>query len=167
MLARTPKKKRTFHRSSRAWEYNIKMNLKGIGCWIWAGFIWLRIGTSGGILWIRQWTFEFQERRGISWLAEWLLVSRGRIWFMEFFLNLVCVCEKHKQNIEPPQLIFLFCATAVNTYMTSCDWKNRKDERKGKYTFPHTETLLQMGSIKNYYDRSTVPYRLRADMEPR
>jgi hypothetical protein len=29
------------------WKYNIKMNLREIG---WTGLIWLRIGTSGGML---------------------------------------------------------------------------------------------------------------------
>ena len=30
---------------------------------------WLRIGTGGGHLWVRWWTFEFHKMRGISWLA--------------------------------------------------------------------------------------------------
>jgi hypothetical protein len=32
---------------------------------------------SGGLLWTRSWTFGFRERRGISWLAEWLLAAKG------------------------------------------------------------------------------------------
>jgi hypothetical protein len=31
---------------------------------------WLRIGSSGGILWSRWWTFGF-DKGGISWLGEW------------------------------------------------------------------------------------------------
>jgi hypothetical protein len=31
-------------------EYNTKMDLKVICVYIWAGFIWLRTGTSGGLL---------------------------------------------------------------------------------------------------------------------
>jgi hypothetical protein len=27
---------------------NIRINLRKLGCKVWAGFIWLRIGTSGG-----------------------------------------------------------------------------------------------------------------------
>jgi hypothetical protein len=38
----------------------------------WTGFGWLRIGTSGGLLWTQYWTFGSQKRQGISWLAEWL-----------------------------------------------------------------------------------------------
>jgi hypothetical protein len=31
------------------WE-NIRMNLREIGCNMWIGFIWRRIGTSSGLL---------------------------------------------------------------------------------------------------------------------
>ena len=33
------------------------------------GWGWLRIGTGGGRLWGRWWTFGFRKMRGISWLA--------------------------------------------------------------------------------------------------
>jgi len=33
------------------------------------GWSWLRIGTGGGHLWVRWWTFGFRKMRGISWLA--------------------------------------------------------------------------------------------------
>jgi hypothetical protein len=46
---------------------------------VWSGFIWLRIGTSGGLLWTPQRTFGFHKRRGISWLHEQLLASQGRL----------------------------------------------------------------------------------------
>jgi hypothetical protein len=36
-----------------------------------SGFIWLKIRTSSGVLWTRQWTFGFCQRRGILWLNEW------------------------------------------------------------------------------------------------
>jgi hypothetical protein len=38
----------------------------------WTGLIWLRIGTSGGFLWIRYWTFGFHEILGSSWGAAQL-----------------------------------------------------------------------------------------------
>jgi len=34
-----------------------------------ANMCWLRIGTDGGHLWIRWWTFGFHNVRAISWLA--------------------------------------------------------------------------------------------------
>jgi hypothetical protein len=32
------------------WEDNVKMDLREMGCWMWTGFIWLRIETSGRLL---------------------------------------------------------------------------------------------------------------------
>ena len=57
--------------SSRTWEDNIKMDIfeKSFGG-AWTGFIWLRIGASGRLLWIRYWTFGFHKRLGFSWLAK-------------------------------------------------------------------------------------------------
>jgi len=34
---------------------------------VWTGSSWLRIGTGGGHLWLRLWTFAFHKMRGISW----------------------------------------------------------------------------------------------------
>jgi hypothetical protein len=31
----------------------------------WSGFTWLRIGTGGGLLWVRWWTFGFWSH-GVS-----------------------------------------------------------------------------------------------------
>jgi hypothetical protein len=41
------------------------------------GFIWLRIGTSGGFLWTRRWTSVFHKLLGNSWVAEWLMAAQG------------------------------------------------------------------------------------------
>jgi len=38
----------------------------------WTEIIWLRIGTSGALLWTRQWPFRFHRRRGSSWQSELL-----------------------------------------------------------------------------------------------
>jgi hypothetical protein len=53
---------------------NIKIDLREIG---WDGMIWLRIGTSGGLLWTRQWTFEFHKMLRSSWVAAQLAASQG------------------------------------------------------------------------------------------
>jgi hypothetical protein len=50
--------------------------------WAWRkqyeGLDWVhRIGSSSELLWARQWTFRFHKRRWISWLAAWLLPSKG------------------------------------------------------------------------------------------
>jgi hypothetical protein len=36
---------------------------------LWTGLIWHSIGTGGGLLRTRNWTFEFSKMWGISWLA--------------------------------------------------------------------------------------------------
>jgi len=51
------------------------------------GLIWLRIGTSDGLLWTRQWTFGFHKRHGIAWLAEWLTASQHGLWSMQLVKN--------------------------------------------------------------------------------
>jgi hypothetical protein len=44
---------------------------------MWIGFIWLRIGFSGRLLWTWRWIFEFHTRREIAWIAYPLLALRG------------------------------------------------------------------------------------------
>jgi hypothetical protein len=41
---------RPLGRPRRRWVDNIKMDLRLAGV-VWTGFIWLRIGTNGGLLW--------------------------------------------------------------------------------------------------------------------
>jgi hypothetical protein len=45
------------------------MDLREVGWGAWTGLIWLRIGTGGGLLWIRWWTFGSHKMRGVSWVA--------------------------------------------------------------------------------------------------
>jgi hypothetical protein len=52
ILVRKPESKRPLGRPRRRWVDNIKMDLREIG-WdgmVWIGLIWLRIGTSVGLL---------------------------------------------------------------------------------------------------------------------
>ena len=45
---------------------------------VWTGSSWLSIVTSGGLLWLRWWTFGFHKMRGISWLdANRLAIQEG------------------------------------------------------------------------------------------
>jgi hypothetical protein len=43
----------------------------------WIGLIWLRIGTSGGLLWTRYWTFGFHKMLGSYWGAAQLAAPQG------------------------------------------------------------------------------------------
>jgi len=45
--------KRPLGRPRLRWEDNIKMDLQLMGCGVWIGSIWLRIGTGGGHLRMR------------------------------------------------------------------------------------------------------------------
>jgi hypothetical protein len=52
ILVGKPEGKRPLGRPRRRWVDNIKMDLRerGWDCIVWTGSIWLRIGTSGGLL---------------------------------------------------------------------------------------------------------------------
>jgi hypothetical protein len=50
ILVGKPEGKKPIGRPRRRWEDNIKMDLMEIGFGVWIGFIWFRIGTSGGLL---------------------------------------------------------------------------------------------------------------------
>ena len=45
-----PEEKRLLGRPRRSWKDNIKMDLQEVGCGVWTGSSWLRIGTGGGHL---------------------------------------------------------------------------------------------------------------------
>jgi hypothetical protein len=49
-LVGEPEGERPLGRPRSRWVDNIKMDLREIGWMVWAGSIWLRIGTSGGLL---------------------------------------------------------------------------------------------------------------------
>jgi hypothetical protein len=53
----------------KRWEDDTEMDLREIG---WTRLIWLRIGTSGGLLWSKWWTFWFHKMLGNSRVAEGL-----------------------------------------------------------------------------------------------
>jgi hypothetical protein len=49
-LVGKPEGKRPLGRPRRRWEDNIKMDLLEVRWGSWTGWIWLRIGTAGGLL---------------------------------------------------------------------------------------------------------------------
>jgi hypothetical protein len=50
ILVGNPEGKRPLGRPRHRWMDNIKLDLREIGWMVWIGSIWLRIGTSGGLL---------------------------------------------------------------------------------------------------------------------
>ena len=49
-LVGKPEGKRPHGRPRRRWEDSIKMDLQEVGCGVWTGSSWLRIGIGGGHL---------------------------------------------------------------------------------------------------------------------
>jgi hypothetical protein len=80
----------------------------------WTGLIWLRAGTSTGPLWIRTWPCALYKMRGISWLAEGLVASRG----------LCCILSVSRAEInegnESLNCRLQPCALIINLVLTSC-----------------------------------------------
>jgi len=50
VLVVKPEGKSPLGRLRRKWENNIKMDLKEVGCGVWTGSIWIRIGKGLSIL---------------------------------------------------------------------------------------------------------------------
>jgi hypothetical protein len=50
VLVGKPKGQVPLGRPRHRWDDNVQMGLREIGLGVWIGFIWLRIGVSGGIL---------------------------------------------------------------------------------------------------------------------
>jgi hypothetical protein len=47
VLVGKPEGKRLLGRPRRRWEDNVRMGLQEVGCGVWTGLGWLRIGTGG------------------------------------------------------------------------------------------------------------------------
>jgi len=50
VLVGKPERNRPLGIPRRRWKDNIKMDLQEVGCGVWTGSSWLRIGTGGGHL---------------------------------------------------------------------------------------------------------------------
>jgi hypothetical protein len=74
---------------------------------VWTGSIWLRIGTSGGLLWTRWWTFGFHKMVGSYWVAAQLAASQEGLSSMK----LVIVIYIN----EPRPLVFV-CAFTYSAH---------------------------------------------------
>jgi hypothetical protein len=61
------------------------MDIQEVGWGAWTGLLWLRIGTGGGRLWMRE-ELSGSLNAGISWLAEDLLVSQEGLCSMDLVL---------------------------------------------------------------------------------
>jgi len=53
VLVGKPEGTRPLGRPRRRWEDNIKMDIQEVGCGVWTGSSWLRIGTGGVLMNLR------------------------------------------------------------------------------------------------------------------
>jgi hypothetical protein len=79
--------KRPLGRPRRRWVDSIKIYLRETG---WDGVDWLRIGTGGGLLRIRWWSFRFHKMLGISWVAAQLADSQEGLSYVSKYLTTKC-----------------------------------------------------------------------------
>ena len=88
--------RRAFRRPRCRWEDNIKMSFRQLGWRACTEPVLLRIGTGGGLLWMRWWTFGFHKMREISWLAEDLLAPHIGLCCVELvsYMNYSTACNK-------------------------------------------------------------------------
>jgi hypothetical protein len=66
-------------RARRRWKDYINMDLNTCKGEAPSGLIWPKKGTTTGLLWDRQWIFDFHNIPEISWLAKTLLASLIRV----------------------------------------------------------------------------------------
>ena len=86
--------------------------------WAWARLMWLRIGTSGELMWIWQWAFRFRNKLGISWL-----VQEG-IYFVHLHWHVQCVILQRKWLLCATFEVFsaTFLRIHVSLNMKFCRW---------------------------------------------
>jgi hypothetical protein len=93
--------------------------------------ICLRIGTSGGLLWIRLWAFGFHKMLGSSWVAAQLAASQEGLsskseWVSRF--RTTCMTTEKKSSVY-----FYRC----NLIRKPLDAENRLKERQLKNVPPY------------------------------
>lgn len=116
--------------------------------------IWLRIGTSGGLLWTRSWNCWLPRMRGIFWQSYRMLHYQEGISFIEFVWRVCTVIstialfphsplfifkcitkEQYKTLVTITQLTVILTSTS---HMACVPWCNRKpthtSSRIGKWS---------------------------------
>jgi hypothetical protein len=70
--------------------------------------IWVMVGTSGGLLWTRQWSFWSLKIRVISFLDEWLVACQDRSSFtqlvsLSYYYTVYIYYERTNIDLIDPQ----------------------------------------------------------------
>ena len=82
-------------------------------------FLWLRIGTGVGRLWIRYWTFGFHKMWSILWLIVKLLVSEEGFCSTELVRILGNTFEWIERNMEMEDREMTFCVECYGPWCWS------------------------------------------------
>jgi hypothetical protein len=86
---------------------------------IWIGLIWLRIGTSGGLLRKRWWTFVFHKMLGSFWVAAQLAASEKGLssmseWWMSHLRFFLCgAISLTRGRVCRLQLLLAFASVVI------------------------------------------------------
>jgi hypothetical protein len=84
--------------------------------------IWLRIGTSGGLLWTRWWTFRFHKMPRNSWVAERLAASQeGLSYDLENLQQFIKPLYTIRPCYSWDRFLLLTAEVWVQSQMTSCE----------------------------------------------
>lgn len=92
------------HKAATLWTHSLHER-SDIGVWVCTGFIWLRIGSHGWLLWTRQWIFGFHEKLEISRLDLQLSISQNEMCCMEppgvaGFTKMFSGCQLHDKWVR-------------------------------------------------------------------
>jgi hypothetical protein len=105
---------------------------------VWIGLVWLRIGTSGGLLWTRKCTFGFHKMLGSSWVAAQLAAPQEGFSSVSDWVSRLCWIW------FPPALTLVSCSTYYSTLKMEamCSSETSVDfQRTTRCSIPDDSTL--------------------------
>jgi hypothetical protein len=84
----------------RRWKNGIRMDLMetGWGGGVWSGFTWLRIGTSGGLWWMRWWTSGLW-RHGVSYIQNWKPACKYYVKLTKTIISAEHMCRLAREDV--------------------------------------------------------------------
>jgi hypothetical protein len=129
---------------------------------LWIKLIWLRIGTSGGLLWTRYWTFGSHKMLGIFWVAAQLAASQEGLssmseWYL-FYLHLEVIHLYVMLTVQLTWLIYILFADTIFQVcisMIPCRLVSGYKSFGRILLFPHSVRKLQ---ARCYLETSVRPH---------
>jgi hypothetical protein len=117
------RRKRLFGRARLRWEDNTRTDLREIiSMKIWKGYICLKTGVGGRVLWARRRTFGFHKRRGITSLPALEELCSTKLIYQRWTRSEIHTRDMPLQNFR----FSCFQVTLLNPFDTSGDGFGRK-----------------------------------------